>query len=218
MVMQLKRIKIGHWYQTTDGGAGKCLAIGAREVKLQIDGKAVWLSPTDVRFEIARGQEPHVEEDRDRPEAVEKKGVLEALGRSSSAQGCRSGAPGEIALGSASPGESGHPDYPRFAEESARGDWQGGTPMKILNKKLRQEFARSGCCEWCNRWCVKREGHHVRTRTPEITIRINLFSVGSTRLRCCSCHTDIGNGKIPRREVLKRVAIREKVRPEDITA
>ena len=90
--------------------------------------------------------------------------------------------------------------------------------MKILNKKLRQEFARPGRCEWCLKFCRKREPHHLRTRTPELTVRINLFSVGSTPLWCCACHTEIGNGKIDRSEVLSRVAIRERVKVDDISA
>jgi hypothetical protein len=90
--------------------------------------------------------------------------------------------------------------------------------MKITNRKMRKEFALPGHCEWCNRWCRKREGHHLRTRTPEITIRINLISLGSTPLFCCPCHTDIGNGKTGRQEVLLKVAAREGCRPEDIIA
>jgi hypothetical protein len=87
----------------------------------------------------------------------------------------------------------------------------------IRNRKLRKEFALPGRCEWCQRFCVKREPHHLRTRTPELTIRINLFSVGNSPLFFCSCHTLIGAGKIPASEVLKRVATRENVRPSEIT-
>jgi hypothetical protein len=53
---------------------------------------------------------------------------------------------------------------------------------------------------------------------PEVTIRVNLISLGSAPLFCCSCHTDIGNGKIARQEVLLKVPAREGCRPEDITA
>jgi hypothetical protein len=88
--------------------------------------------------------------------------------------------------------------------------------MKITNRKLRKEFAVPGSCEVCNRWCRKREGHHLWHRTPEITIRVNLISLGSTPLFCCSCHWDIGNGKIPASRVLSIVAVRENCLPEEI--
>ncbi len=89
--------------------------------------------------------------------------------------------------------------------------------MKILNPALRQEFARPGRCEICQRWCQKREGHHLWHRVPEVSIRINLISLGSSRLFCCTCHTEIGDGKIPASNVLAIVAARENCRPEDIT-
>src|ERR1035438_4164557 len=88
--------------------------------------------------------------------------------------------------------------------------------MKITNRKLRKEFANPGRCEICNVWCRKREGHHLWHRPPELIIRINLISLGSTQLFCCPCHRDIGNAKIPASRVLAIVAAREKCRPEDI--
>jgi hypothetical protein len=88
--------------------------------------------------------------------------------------------------------------------------------MKITNRKLRKEFAQPGHCEICNVWCRKREGHHLWHRTPELTIRINLISLGSTQLFCCPCHHDIGIGKIPASRVMEIVAAREKCNPEDI--
>ena len=89
--------------------------------------------------------------------------------------------------------------------------------MKILNPALRKEFAAPGRCKICHCWCKKREGHHLWHRTPEITIRINLIAVGSSRkpFTCC-CHFDIHNGKIPRSRVLSIVAQREKCLPENI--
>jgi hypothetical protein len=88
--------------------------------------------------------------------------------------------------------------------------------MKITNRRLCREFALPGRCEVCDRWCKKREGHHLLHRTPEISIRVNLISLGSTPLFCCPCHRDVGNGKIPAERVLSIVAIREKCRAEDI--
>ena len=89
--------------------------------------------------------------------------------------------------------------------------------MKILNHDLRKEFAAPGRCEICQRWCRKREGHHLWHRVPEISIRINLISLGSSRLFCCPCHTQIGAGTIPASRVLSIVAARENCRPEEIT-
>jgi hypothetical protein len=89
--------------------------------------------------------------------------------------------------------------------------------MKILNPALRKEFAQPGRCELCSLYCKKREGHHLWHRTPEITIRINLIALGSTRLFCCRCHRKIGVGQIPVSRVLETVAIRENCWPEEIT-
>ena len=89
--------------------------------------------------------------------------------------------------------------------------------MKILNRALRKEFAAPGRCELCHRWCKKREGHHLWHRTPEISIRINMISVGSSRPFSCRCHFDIHNGKIPGSRVLAIVALRDKCLSENIT-
>jgi hypothetical protein len=89
--------------------------------------------------------------------------------------------------------------------------------MKILNKALRREFAQPGRCELCNRWCKKREGHHLWHRVPEISIRINLISLGSTLWFACHCHRKIGDGHILASRVLEIVALREHCRPEEIT-
>ena len=89
--------------------------------------------------------------------------------------------------------------------------------MKILNPTLRKEFASPGRCEICHRWCKKREGHYLWHRTPEISIRVNWISVGSSKKAfTCSCHFDIHNGKIPRSVLLSVVAQREKCLPENI--
>ena len=89
--------------------------------------------------------------------------------------------------------------------------------MKIENPALWKEFQSAGRCEWCNVHCKRREPHHLRSRTPEITIRINVFSVGSSRLASCFCHYKIHLGKITRAEILARVAVREQTTPELIT-
>jgi hypothetical protein len=89
--------------------------------------------------------------------------------------------------------------------------------MKITNASLIKEFAQPGFCEWCGRSCVKREGHHLRTRNPEITVRINLIALGSSRYKgyaLCPCHRSIHDGKISRASILERVAIREGVTVE----
>lgn len=95
--------------------------------------------------------------------------------------------------------------------------------MKILNRALRKEFGTAGYCELCGLYCRKRAGHHLWTRNPEITVRINLISLGfverlpdgRTRFSC-RCHRQIHDGNIPRDRVLEVVARREQCRPEDI--
>lgn len=89
--------------------------------------------------------------------------------------------------------------------------------MKIRNPSLPKKVAQAGRCELCDRWCRKREGQRPRHRVPEISIRINLISLGSTPSSCCTCHTEIAMGKIKASGALKIVAIRENCRPEEIT-
>ena len=81
-----------------------------------------------------------------------------------------------------------------------------------------KNFAKEGRCELCQRFCKKREAHHLWHRTPDITIRINWISVGSSKkpFACC-CHFDIHNGEIPRSVIVFFVALREKCLPENIT-
>ena len=92
----------------------------------------------------------------------------------------------------------------------------GGRNIKIVNKKLWQEFQQPGRCEYCGLQCSKREPHHYLSRTPEITVRINLLSVGSTELFQCECHNKIHAGTITRDQVLAKIAARETVDPEVI--
>jgi hypothetical protein len=88
--------------------------------------------------------------------------------------------------------------------------------MKIPNCPLRREFALPGYCELCGRFCRKREGHHLWRCTPELTIRINLISLGSSRLYGCQCHREIHDGNLPASRVLLVVANREKCRVGEI--
>jgi len=88
--------------------------------------------------------------------------------------------------------------------------------MKIPNRPLRREFALPGYCELCGRYCRKREGHHLWHCTPELSIRINLISLGSSRLYRCKCHRKIHDGNLPASYVLLVVANREKCRVEEI--
>ncbi len=88
--------------------------------------------------------------------------------------------------------------------------------MKIINHELRAEFAAAGRCEICRRLCLEREGHHLWHRTPELTVRINLISLGSSPIFACGCHTKIGAGAIASHRVLAIVAAREKCQPEEI--
>jgi len=82
--------------------------------------------------------------------------------------------------------------------------------MRILNRELQREFATPGRCELCGVMCAAREGHHLRSRSPEITVRINLISLGSSAQFQCKCHHDIhwnGRGKA---DCVVKVCVREK--------
>lgn len=88
--------------------------------------------------------------------------------------------------------------------------------MKIANKKLWAEFQKPGLCELCKKPCMLREPHHYFSRTPEITVRIGLISVGSTLRFECDCHAKCHSGRITRNELLAHVAAREKLRVDDV--
>jgi hypothetical protein len=95
--------------------------------------------------------------------------------------------------------------------------------MKIKNARLLATFRTPGFCEICNLYVAKREPHHLWRRTPEISIRINLISLGALvkmpdgRERfLCGCHRMIHDSKIPASRVLSIVALRENCTPEDI--
>ena len=65
--MQIKQIKLGHWYQTTLG-IGKCLAVRGTGVRFDfIDRKnpspARWMTPKEVDYEIPKGEEPHADDE-----------------------------------------------------------------------------------------------------------------------------------------------------------
>ncbi len=90
--------------------------------------------------------------------------------------------------------------------------------MKILNRNLRREFAQPGCCELCGEPCVIREGHHLLSCTPELTVRINLISLGSTPGFQCACHSLAHAGKVSKYVIRELVAMREGVSVEDIVA
>lgn len=100
--------------------------------------------------------------------------------------------------------------------------------MKIMNSKLLKEFRRAGFCEWCNCYCLVREPHHLRTKGfgggSTLDVRINLISLGGSkklpdgrRRFFCRCHTSLQGDAHRAQEVLSIVALREKVRPEEIT-
>jgi len=92
--------------------------------------------------------------------------------------------------------------------------------MKIANKHtalILAEFRAPGVCELCHVACLQREPHHLWTRTPEVSIRINLIATGHFYGIACQCHRLIHDGKIAKKGVLEVVAARERCIPEDIT-
>ena len=60
--MQIKQIKVDHWYQTKQG-VGKCLNVSAKSAKFELPSEVVWLTPKEVEYEIPRGDEPHADEE-----------------------------------------------------------------------------------------------------------------------------------------------------------
>ena len=87
--------------------------------------------------------------------------------------------------------------------------------MIIKNPSLWKEFQQPGLCNMCKRPCMLREPHHMLSRTPELTVRINLLAVGSSAwhvVEGCECHMDIHAGKIPRNQVLELIADRKSTR------
>src|SRR4051794_636295 len=55
--MQIKQIKVDHWYQTNQG-IGKCLNVSAKSAKFELPSEIAWLTPKEVDYEIPKGDEP----------------------------------------------------------------------------------------------------------------------------------------------------------------
>lgn len=92
--------------------------------------------------------------------------------------------------------------------------------MKIANKYTKvilAEFRSPGMCDLCRAPLASREVHHHRSQTPELSIRINLVSVGPHWSVVCRCHDLCHASKIPKNHVLEIIAARERCKDEDIT-
>lgn len=59
--MQIKQIKVAHWYQTKQG-IGKCLNVSAKSAKFELPSEVAWLAPKEVEYEIPKGDEPHADD------------------------------------------------------------------------------------------------------------------------------------------------------------
>ena len=97
--------------------------------------------------------------------------------------------------------------------------------MKISNKKLLAEFRTSGLCGYCGKNCKVREPAHLISKgSGGSDLRCNLIALGSTLIMECRCHStshnaNSGNQQHPNpKDLLKKVAQREKVSPEQIRA
>lgn len=90
--------------------------------------------------------------------------------------------------------------------------------MRIKDEKLLNEFRGPGLCELCDRWCNDREPHHVYRRGcgggTRLDVRINLVAVG--KFPACRCHLLVHEGKITQEHVLRIVAEREGMTPDEV--
>jgi hypothetical protein len=94
--------------------------------------------------------------------------------------------------------------------------------VKIISEPTLDLFRASGPCEWCRRYCRRREPHHLACRGmgggARLDIPCNLIALGSTRNWDCTCHEKIQRGRIDSADVLALVARREGVTAEDVVA
>lgn len=63
--MNLKQIKVDHWYETAKT-VGKCLAVSKTSAKFDMDGKIVWLDAKEVKYELPKDVAAGREDARER--------------------------------------------------------------------------------------------------------------------------------------------------------
>lgn len=95
--------------------------------------------------------------------------------------------------------------------------------MRIINKALRRAFTQPGPCEYCRKWCARREGHHLLSKgmggANTFDIPINLIALGASKpYPLCLCHGDVTDGRIDNSEMVSLVAQRENTRADCIEA
>lgn len=79
--------------------------------------------------------------------------------------------------------------------------------MLIISEKTLAMFRVAGRCEFCLRWCTRREPAHIFSRgTGQIDIPENLVSLGSTLGFQCTCHALNHSGHHPDRADLLDIA------------
>lgn len=92
--------------------------------------------------------------------------------------------------------------------------------MKIIDEKLLKQYRTPGNCEYCNRYCPSREGHHVTCRGMgggrRLDIDINLLALGSYPY--CNCHMDYHEGHIDKFSMEAKLAERRGLMQDDIRA
>jgi hypothetical protein len=75
-------------------------------------------------------------------------------------------------------------------------------------------------CENCGTKVQRCEPHHLRAKgmggNGILEVRINLIALGSQKLFSCQCHRNLHDGLIDPRRLLRIVAIRERLRVEEI--
>ncbi len=86
----------------------------------------------------------------------------------------------------------------------------------ITNEAVLDLFRTSGPCEYCGRWCERRDPHHARAKGlgggSRLDLPINLISL------CRKHHDEAHAGNIPRHVILALIAVRERKWPEEIEA
>ena len=91
--------------------------------------------------------------------------------------------------------------------------------MKLLNDALLASYRGPGQCEWCGKWNRLNCGHHVWARgSGRLDIPVNLLRVGMDYFMDCPCHRKIEDRVIPMWKVVRFVAQRERVTPDQLEA
>jgi len=85
------------------------------------------------------------------------------------------------------------------------------------NEKLLDQYRGPGSCGYCGRWCQFRDASHAFEKGVNSWKRIdlpwNLIGLGTNLpiANACHCHAQYHAGRIPRGQILEKIAAREGV-------